>query len=94
MDPARAQPLLTFSVFDDLVCDLGIGLVRCEIINNSIEDDEGRKVVQNMLDSYTKDDEYVKVCAFNETPDSFDVDDFISCQSQKWKRDGDAEDIM
>lgn len=87
MDPARAQPLLTFSVFDDLAKKLDLGLVRCDIVNKGIEDDEGRRVVNSMLEAYKTDDEYLKVKAFNQTPDSFDVDDYISCQNQRWKQD-------
>eukprot|EP00566_Odontella_aurita_P023904 CAMPEP_0113534510 /NCGR_PEP_ID=MMETSP0015_2-20120614/5196_1 /TAXON_ID=2838 /ORGANISM="Odontella" /LENGTH=214 /DNA_ID=CAMNT_0000433673 /DNA_START=238 /DNA_END=879 /DNA_ORIENTATION=+ /assembly_acc=CAM_ASM_000160 len=84
MDPARAQPLLTFSVFDDLAKKLDLGLIRCDILNKGVEDDEGRKIVNSMLDAYKKDEEYFKVKAFNETPDSFDLDDYISCQNQRW----------
>uniref|UniRef100_A0A7S2EBW8 ATP synthase mitochondrial F1 complex assembly factor 1 n=1 Tax=Trieres chinensis TaxID=1514140 RepID=A0A7S2EBW8_TRICV len=91
MDPARAQPLLTFSVFDDLSETLGVGLVRCDVINKGIEDDEGRKVMNNALDSYRKDEEFFRVRAFNEAPESFDVDDYISCQSRKWRQGGDVE---
>lgn len=87
MDPARAQPLLTFSVFDDLSKKLDLGLVRCDILNKGVEDNEGRKVVNNMLDAYKKDEEFFKVRAFNQAPDSFDVDDYISCQNQKWKQE-------
>jgi len=92
MDPNRAQPLITFSVFNDLADSHDLSLVRCDIINNGIEDDEGRKVMQNMLNSYHIEEEYSRVKAFNQDPAKFDVDDYISCMKQKWK-DG-CDDIV
>lgn len=87
MDPARAQPLLTFSVFDDYVPSKDIALVRADILNNGIADDEGLKIVQNMLDGYTNDDEYMVVNAFNKKPETFDLDDFIARQNEKWREE-------
>ena len=83
MDPARAQPLITFSVFDDLVDSLDIGLVRVDIINKGIEDDEGLRCVNALLDAYGKDEIFMSVHAFNKNPESFDFDDYISQQNQK-----------
>lgn len=85
MDPARAQPLLTFSVFDDYAEDKGITLVRADIMNRGIEEDEGLKIVNSMLDGYTKDEEYMVVKAFNKNPATFDLDDFVSRQGEKWR---------
>lgn len=87
MDPAAAQPLLTFSVFDDYADDLDLTLVRCDIINKGIQDDEGLKVANSVLDSYRNDEEFDVVRAFNKTPDTFDIDGFISIQNQKWKEE-------
>lgn len=85
MDPNRAQPLLTFSIFNDFVDEHDISLVRCDIINRGIEEDEGRKVVENLLDAYRTDEDYERVLMFNKEPAKFDVDDFISCMNFKWK---------
>jgi hypothetical protein len=89
MDPASAQTLLTFSVFDDFSNekDKNLTLVRADILNKGINDEEGLKVVRAMLDHYAKDDEYVLVKAFNSKPDTFDTDDFIAQQNAKWKLD-------
>ena len=87
MDPAGAQPLLSFSVFDDYAEDMDLTLVRADILNRGIHDDEGYKIVQNMLDGYVRDDEYMAVYGFNKKPDSFDLDDFIARQNEKWKTD-------
>lgn len=85
MDPAAAQPLMTMSVFNDYADKLNLTLVRCDIINKGIEDGEGLKVANNLLDSYRNDEEYDTVKGFNGKPDTFDIDDFISVQNQKWK---------
>ena len=85
MDPAGAQPLLTFSVFDDFSEDKDLTLVRADVLNRGIVDDEGLKVVQNMLDGYIRDDEYLSIDGFNNKPDTFDLDAFISRQKEKWQ---------
>ncbi|KAG7369847.1 ATP11 protein [Nitzschia inconspicua] len=86
MDPASAQPLLTFSVFDDYATKKNLTLVRADILNRGINDEEGMKVVRAMLDHYANDDEYTLVKAFNSKPDTFDIDDFIAQQNAKWKQ--------
>lgn len=85
MDPNRAQPLVTCSMFSELSETLDIHLIRCDVINKGLEDIEGFKATESILEMYTKDEEYEKVKTFNQQPDSFDFDDFISCQNQKWK---------
>ncbi|CAB9499364.1 F1 complex assembly factor 1 [Seminavis robusta] len=87
MDPSAAQPLLTFSVFDDYAESKDLTLVRCDILNNGLEDEEGRKIVQSVLDSYLCDREFATVETFNKRPNSFDVDDFVSRQNEKWRKD-------
>eukprot|EP00980_Cylindrotheca_fusiformis_P018603 scaffold6162_cov154-Cylindrotheca_fusiformis.AAC.13 len=94
MDPARAQPLITFSVFDDYAEDKDLTLVRADILNKGIDDAEGLKIVQNMLEMYTNEDEYRSVYAFNKKPDTFDVDDYVAQQNMKWKSDPDSSSTM
>jgi hypothetical protein len=93
MDPAGAQPLLSFSVFDDYAEDKDLTLVRADILNRGIQDDEGYKIVQNMLDGYVRDDEYMAVYGFNKKPETFDLDDFIARQNQKWQTEEAAEEV-
>eukprot|EP00554_Chaetoceros_debilis_P012036 CAMPEP_0194117630 /NCGR_PEP_ID=MMETSP0150-20130528/32151_1 /TAXON_ID=122233 /ORGANISM="Chaetoceros debilis, Strain MM31A-1" /LENGTH=211 /DNA_ID=CAMNT_0038808739 /DNA_START=112 /DNA_END=747 /DNA_ORIENTATION=+ len=88
MDPNRAQPLMTFSVFNDLAESHKVSLVRCDVINKGIEESEGVRVMQNVLDAYRLDEDFTRVEEFNEKPTTFDVDDFISSMNQKWKDDG------
>ena len=87
MDPAAAQPLLTFSVFNDYAKSKDLTLVRVDILNKGLHDNEGRKIVENTLDSYLCDVEYATVKTFNQRPNSFNVDDFISRQNEKWRKD-------
>ena len=80
--PSGAQPLLTCSVFDDFDT---ITLVRTDVVNVGIQEDEGRKVVKSLLDSYENDKEFQMVKNFNEFPDMFDVDSYVESQRRKWE---------
>lgn len=83
MDPSAATPLLTFSVFTDYAQNKDVSLVRCDILNRSIQDDEGRKVVESVLHNYQQ--EFAGVQTFNERPAHFDIDDHIRRMSERWK---------
>eukprot|EP00536_Pseudo-nitzschia_multiseries_P005991 jgi/Psemu1/303772/fgenesh1_kg.122_\ len=85
MDPAAAQPLLSFSIFDDFAKDKDLTLIRADILNKGIDDGEGLKVVNSMLDNYKDDDEYTNVRVFNVNPNSFNIEDFIEQKSKKWE---------
>jgi len=87
MDPHSATPLITFSVFDDYSEDKDIVLIRCDILNKNIQDNEGEKVVESVLKNYSQEKEYGAVKTFNESPDSFDIDDYISRMNDRWKQD-------
>lgn len=84
MDPLSATPLITFSLFDDYSKEKNITLVRCDILSKGIEEEEGRKVVENLLESYSKDQEYQGVVTFNKKPDVFDFDDYVSRMKNRW----------
>lgn len=84
LDAARAQPLMTLSVFDDYSDDKDLTLVRVDVLNKGISDDEGYKIAQNICDSYIVDDEYMTVHAFNKKPETFDFDDHVAKQNAKW----------
>ena len=87
MDPQAATPLLTFTIFDDYAESKNLALVRCEIQNKSITDEEGRKIVTSVLENYSEDMSFGIVRTFNERPDSFDIDDYISQMRERWKTD-------
>jgi len=91
MDPNRAQPLVTCSIFSDLTDKLDIHLVRYDVISKGLEDIEGFKATENILQTYIKDEEFEKVKTFNHDPNNFDFDDYISCQNQKWKDESSSE---
>ncbi|KAL7526362.1 hypothetical protein ACHAWF_001741 [Thalassiosira exigua] len=88
MDPSRAQPLLTVSVFDDLADTKDITLVRCDIINQGIEEDEGYNICKGLLEDYANEDDFRNVHMFNKKPDAFDVDGFVKEKEQQWKAGG------
>ena len=81
MDPAAAQPLITISVFDDLVETKDVVLLRCDIINKGIEDDEGYKICQNLIKDYLDGD---AVQMFNTKPDTFNIDEFVKEKQAQW----------
>jgi len=89
MDPAAAQPLLSFSIFDDYAENKDLTLVRVDVLNRGIDEAEGMKVVKAMLANYKNDDEYLSVRAFNTKPESFDLEDYIAQQSTKWNAGND-----
>lgn len=93
MDPSMAQPLLTFSVFDDYAQSKDLTLVRADVLNVGIDDSEGLTIVKKMIDHYVDDDEFVVVKAFNKKPESFDIDDFIGRQNAKWKESSKEVDV-
>jgi len=92
MDPHSATPLLTCSIFDDYAvadAQIDLALVRCDVVNRSIRDDEGRKIIDALLRNYR--DDYADVQTFNERPEHFMIDDFISRMEQRWNDDDSDE---
>lgn len=87
MDPNAATPLLTFSAFTDYSKDKDLSLVRCDILNRGIDEEEGRKIVQSVTDNYRNEADFVAIKTFNERPDAFDFDDYISRMNDRWKKD-------
>jgi ATP synthase mitochondrial F1 complex assembly factor 1 len=87
MDPHAATPLLTFSIFTDYADTKDLSLVRCDILNKNIKKFEGQKVVESLLDSYSKEEHYGVVVNFNERPGNFDVDGHINRMNDRWKSD-------
>mmetsp|Transcript_1658 Transcript_1658/g.1814 ORF Transcript_1658/g.1814 Transcript_1658/m.1814 type:complete len:212 (+) Transcript_1658:135-770(+) len=87
MDPDRAQPLITFSVFTELQESHDISLLRCDVINRGIEVKEASVIMKNVIDSYRIDEDFLKVKDFNDTPEKFDIDDYISCMKLKLEVD-------
>lgn len=88
LDPARATPLLTASVFVDYADDpdFDLTMVRTDIIARTIDDREALLLVANMMDAYRNDDEYARYLhTFNHAPDRFNFDDFIARQKLLWK---------
>lgn len=93
MDPHSATPLLTFSLFDTYADSKNVTLVRCDILNKNINMQEGRKVVQSLLDNYRREVDFGVVKMFNQRPNAFDIDDHISRMNVRWSQEsGDDDD--
>jgi ATP synthase F1 complex assembly factor 1 len=88
MDPSRAQPLLTLSIFDDLVDSHDLALVRCDIINAGIEEDEGYKLAKCLIGDYLDEEKFGMVHLFNKMPEKFDVEEFVRGREEGWKNSG------
>lgn len=86
LDPSRAQPLFTFSIFNDFVSSHDISLQRLDVINKGIGKAEGIIVMQNIVDAYRLDEDYKYVSTFNESPERFDISEFISFMKRKWEK--------
>lgn len=84
MDPSSATPLLTFSVFDDYSESKDVTLVRCDILNKNLDEEESLKVVESVLENYKS--MFGVVQTFNERPNSFDINDYISRMNDRWKQ--------
>lgn len=87
MDPHSATPLVTFSVFNDYADTKEVSLVRCDLLNKGIGNDEGRKVVESLIDHYRNDEDFESIETFNHRPSEFDFDDHISKMNERWKQD-------
>ena len=84
-DPARARPLLTISIFEDMADSKDVTLVRCDVIDRGIDDDDGRRICELLLDDYADDDDFRIVHTFNKMPDAFDLDTFVQEKERRWE---------
>jgi hypothetical protein len=85
MDPSAASPLITISIFDELSGSKGVTLVRCDIINRGICEEEGYKICKGLLEDYSEEDSFGKVHMFNKIPEKFDADKYVEEKERRWK---------
>jgi hypothetical protein len=85
--PHSATPLLTFSLFDTYADAKDVTLVRCDVLNKNINLQEGRKVVQSLLDNYRHEVDFAIVKLFNQRPNAFDIDDHIARMNVRWSQE-------
>ena len=77
-DPSNASPMMVSTVYDELVPEKGIALLRGDIINRlEISRQEGQKILKFIRHMYINKFELVK--RFNLEPRSFDYNDFMNC---------------
>lgn len=66
------------------LADLDLTLIRAEVLTKGISDDESLQIITNLKDLYLEKNDLVDT--FNNNPEKFDVDDYISQQNQCWKK--------
>ena len=84
-DPANAQPVISFSVFDDYIESKNMTLVRADIIVNVFREGEAEKIIGGILkrfDGRTCDKDWVDI--FNNKPEDFKFEEFIEDSRTAW----------
>lgn len=81
-DPLSASPILTASVFADLMALKDITLVRYDYDERIIP--EGPKIVDQLFRSYLED--FTTVDIFNNKPATFQIEDFVASRKKKWEQ--------
>lgn len=84
-DPANAQPVISFSVFDDYIESKNMTLVRADIIVNVFREGEAEKIIGGILkrfDGRTCDKDWVDI--FNNKPEDFKFEEFIEDSRTSW----------
>ena len=76
-NPTGANPYMVFTCFDELVKSKGIALMRGDLISN-LDEDEGRALMTTLMNGYMLDSEYETIHQFNNEPDKFDYNSYIT----------------
>ncbi|TMW66772.1 hypothetical protein Poli38472_014084 [Pythium oligandrum] len=74
-NPALAPPCVTVSLFDDLLAEKDVGLLRADVVN-MLDKAETEKLLNQLLRSYSNEKLYDWVDKFNNRPNEFDFDAF------------------
>ena len=81
LNPAAAPPMMVSTIYDDLVHEKGIALVRGDIINRlEISAEEARRILKFMRYFYVNKFDLVK--RFNLEPREFDYEGFLNQSKQ------------
>ncbi|CAI5744099.1 unnamed protein product [Peronospora destructor] len=72
-NPSTAPPCVTISLYDNLVAEKNLTLVRADVIN-MLDKKEAQLLLQQLLISYQHDELYDHVDKFNNKPDQFDFE--------------------
>ena len=87
-NPAEAQPVLSFSVFDDYIEKRNVCLVRADIIAKGLEEEDARKVISICLKMWQGADgeggggDFVD--KFNNSPGEFDFETYLKAARAEW----------
>ncbi|KAH7467193.1 hypothetical protein KRP22_013005 [Phytophthora ramorum] len=74
-NPSAAPPCVAVSLYDDLLAEKELALVRADVIN-MLDKKESQLLLNQMLASYQDDKLYEHVDKFNNQPDKFDFEGF------------------
>lgn len=78
-----ANPYMVLTCFDELLATKGVVFVRGDLISH-LDEDEGRTVMNTVLDRYLLESKYEQVNMFNNEPDRFDYQSFIEAELEHY----------
>lgn len=74
-NPSAAPPCVAVSLYDNLLAEKELTLVRADVIN-MLDKKESQLLLQQLLSSYQDDKLYEHVDTFNNKPDQFDFETY------------------
>ncbi|OQS07591.1 hypothetical protein THRCLA_00413 [Thraustotheca clavata] len=75
-NPAQAPPVLTISLFDDLLTTKELALIRGDVAN-LLDKPEAQVLFHALLKRYIDDKHFDMVHAFNKRPNEFNFDEYL-----------------
>ena len=70
---STAQPCVAISLYDDLLADKGLTLLRADVLH-MVDKPESQLVLEQVLQCYTRDELYAHVDTLNNRPSDFDFE--------------------
>ena len=85
-NPAEAQPVLSFSVFDDYIESKNMCLVRADIVAKAFDVKDAQKVISMTLKSWEGKGDTHFVDLFNNKSEEFEFEQYIEEARKQWVR--------
>ena len=83
-NPAEAQPVLSFSVFEDYIDSRNMCLVRADVIAKNLKEEDARKVISMCIKNWEGGGGNDFVDKFNNSPAEFDFDQYLKSAREEW----------
>ena len=83
-DPASAQPVLSFSVFDDFIDDKNLCLVRADVVAKGFDVADARKVISMCVKGWEGKGTPDYVDLFNNRSEDFEFERYIEDARKQW----------